>query len=62
MQGNLFVVSRVGQVRNVQTFITAFGATNNHIAVLYTAANPTLSDGIRSAIREELFSEVTFVE
>jgi len=62
MQGNLFVVSRVGQVRNVQTFITAFGATNNHLAVLYTAANPTLSDGIRSAIRDELFSEVTFVE
>jgi hypothetical protein len=58
MQGNLFVVSRVGQLRNAQTFIKEHGATGNHVAILYTDANLGLADAIESNVEEGLFEEV----
>jgi hypothetical protein len=61
VRGNLYVVSRLGQVRNVQTFIRDFGATENHLAVLYTDANTVLSDNIDKNIERGLFDEVVFV-
>ncbi len=55
------MVSRLGQVRNVQTFIRDFGATENHLAVLYTEANPVLSANIDTYIKRDLFDEVVFI-
>ncbi|HEY5506056.1 MAG TPA: polysialyltransferase family glycosyltransferase [Coriobacteriia bacterium] len=61
MRGNLFVVTRVGQLRNVQTFIKERGATNNHLAVLSTDDNPTLRTGITSNVETGLFEEVIHI-
>lgn len=61
VQGNLFVVSRLGQVRNVQTFIRDFGATENNLAVLHTDANPVLSANIDTNVRKDLFDDIVFV-
>jgi len=57
MRGNLFVVSRVGQLRNAQTFIKQYGATHNHLAVLYTETNLVLLDNIAANVEEGLFED-----
>jgi Alpha-2,8-polysialyltransferase (POLYST) len=58
MRGNLFVVSRVGQLRNAQTFIKEHDSSNNHLAVLYTDANLGLADAIESNVEAGLFDQV----
>jgi hypothetical protein len=58
MRGNLFVVTRVGQLRNVQTFIKEHDAANNHLAVFFTDANPVLFDSIEANVEAGLFEEV----
>jgi hypothetical protein len=62
MRGNLFVVSRLGQLRNAQSLIAHIGATDNHLAVLHTAANPTLTSAIAANVDDRLFSDVQFVQ
>lgn len=61
MQGNLFVVSRLGQVRNAQTLIRQEGARDNHLAVLQTAANPLLTATISAHIDPAAFEEIVHV-
>ncbi len=61
MHGNLFVVSRVGQVRNVQTLITRCALANNHLVVLYTAGNVGLMRNIRAVVQPGLFDGVEYV-
>lgn len=61
MTGNLFVVSRLGQIRNVQTFIRQYGATRNHLAVLGTSANPGLTRTILRNTDDGLFDEVVTI-
>ena len=58
MRGNLFVVSRVGQLRNAQTFISEYAATDNYLAVLLTPANPVLSENILANVDEGCFEAV----
>lgn len=58
MHGNLFVVSRLGQVRNAQTLIRQESARDNHLAVLQTAANPLLTAAITGHIDPDVFQEI----
>lgn len=62
MHDNLFVVSRLGQLRNAQAFIAQAGSTNNHLAVLYTEANPGLLGAIERNIDPGAFCEVVYVK
>lgn len=61
VQGNLFVVSRLGQVRNAQTLIRQEGARDNHLAVLQTAANPLLTATISAHIDATVFDEIVHI-
>ena len=45
----------------MQTFIRDFGATENHLAILQTAANTILPANIGKNIDEGLFDEIVFV-
>ena len=58
MRGNLFVVTRVGQLRNVQSFIKEYSAQDNYLAILLTEANPVLADNIEANVEGELFDEI----
>ena len=62
MHDNLFVVSRLGQLRNAQAFIEEFGATGNHLAILYTDANISLLQTIEANIKPGMFQEVVPVQ
>jgi len=62
VRGNLFVVSRVGQLRNVQSFVAEHGATHNHLAVLQTQSNPVLSDNIKRNVDEGVFETVEYID
>jgi len=62
VRGNLFVVSRVGQLRNVQSFIAEHDATHNHLAVLQTESNPVLSDNIRRNVDKGVFETVEYID
>jgi hypothetical protein len=62
VRGNLFVVSRVGQLRNAQSFIKEYGATHNHLAVLYTDSNLVLRDNIGKNVEPGLFEEIVYVK
>lgn len=61
MHGNLFVVSRLGQLRNVRSFIAEYGATGNHLAVLFTDGNLGLADAIHGYVEEGVFEEIVGV-
>ncbi len=62
VHGNLFVVSRLGQVRNAQTFIRDFSATGNYLAVLYTNANMVLTSNIEKNIDSSFFDDVILIK
>ncbi len=62
MRGNLFVVSRVGQLRNVQSFIREYGATHNHLAIIFTESNLILAGNIEANVEAELFEEIVRVK
>jgi hypothetical protein len=62
MVGNLFIVSRVGQLRNAKTFIREHDAAGNHLAVLGTADNPLLSERITANIEPGMFDRITMVD
>lgn len=61
MHGNLFVVSRLGQVRNAQTLIRQESAKDNYLAVLQTAANPLMTATITGHIDQDVFQEIVHV-
>lgn len=62
MDGNLFVVSRLGQLRNVQSFIRQFGAADNYLAILFTEENMALLSAIEVNIAHGLFSAVVHIK
>ncbi|TEA78015.1 alpha-2,8-polysialyltransferase family protein [Allopusillimonas ginsengisoli] len=58
---NLFVVSHVGQLRQVQALIRFEKLAGNYLAVLYTSANLNMPVLIEQQVNKELFSAVSRV-
>jgi hypothetical protein len=59
MSGSLFVVTRVGQLRNAQTFIREHGSTGNRLVVVTTNENSAQPAAIRQNVDAALFDEVS---
>ena len=59
---NLFILTGVGQLRNITGFINQYNATNNFAIILYTEKNLDIVNNIQKAIEDAQFCEVQFVK
>lgn len=59
---NLFVLTGVGQLRNISGFINQYNATNNIAVVLYTEKNLSVIDNIQKTVDVSQFLDVQFVQ
>lgn len=59
---NAFVVTRVGQIRNVHNFIRQFGSRNNLLVMMYTPKDSVLLMNMQNACRTELFEDIIYLK
>lgn len=59
---NLFVLTGVGQLRNIMGFIKQYNATNNVIVMLYTEKNLDVRNNVERQIDHSKFLDIQFVQ
>lgn len=62
MNKNLFIVTRLGQLRNVHSYIKQFNAKDNCLIILYVPDNIDLLENLKRNIQSESFEEVLYIE
>ena len=61
-QGNVFVVSRLGQLRNVQNFIKQFNAKENILIIQYSVADGAVLRNMIEICDKKLFLEIIYLK
>lgn len=62
MQSNLYVITGVGQMRNVCGYIEQYGAVDNYAVVLYTPINYAVVQNLRDSGIDDKFKSVYYLE
>ena len=62
IENNLFVITGIGQLRNIHGFIDEYQAKNNMLIVLYTERNMSVVKNINSNLIPGVFREVFFLK
>lgn len=60
--GNVFVVSRLGQLRNVQNFIKQFDAKENILIIQYSVADGPILKNMIEICERNLYVEVIYLK
>lgn len=60
--GNVFVVSRLGQIRNVQNFINQFGLQKNILVVQYSIKDSPILKNIIEMCDRSLYIEIVYLK
>lgn len=61
-EGNVFVVSRLGQLRNVQNFIEEYNACNNVLIIQYSGEDSDILRNILEMSNKALFKYIKYVK
>ena len=59
---NAFIVTRLGQLRNVHTLIEQESLQHNVLVIMVTQRDKTLLSNLQNACRKDLFDEVLYLE
>lgn len=59
---NVFIITRLGQLRNVHTLIEQESLQHNVLVIMYTVRDKGLLLNLQSAYREDLFEDVLYLE
>ena len=59
---NAFIITRLGQLRNVHTLIEQNSLKHNVLVIMFTPRDKTLLLNLQSACREELFDDVLYLK
>lgn len=59
---NAFVVTRVGQIRNVHNYIQQFPSERNVIILMYTSRDRTLLSNMQRICKKQLFDEIVYLQ
>lgn len=62
IKGNMFILTGVGQLRNIYGFIDQYNATDNIAVVFYTIQNLNVVNNIKSNMEEGYFKDVQYVQ
>jgi len=60
--GNVFVVSRLGQIRNVQNFIVQYGLTKNILIIQYSIKDGAILKNIIEMCDRSLYLDVIYLK
>ncbi len=62
IEHNLFVITGVGQLRNIYGFISEYHAVDNMLIVLYTEQNVSVVKNIQSNVVDGVFREIYYLK
>ena len=62
IKGNMFILTGVGQLRNIYGFIDQYNATDNIAVVFYTIQNLNVVNNIKSNMEEGYFTDIQYVQ